>query len=507
MSVSKKLWGGFFATVLLGAFLFYQLTVIRELAEGTARLATISSRVSVVGTEQLHRLDQLTESSAKYRVTEDPRYAEQFVALTALVREEFGGLDTLSLSAEEGREVERIRHLLASLESAAQSFDRIREAGSDELDVEAISATGEATVDSLRSATLALTGASRAAMLRVAERSSARAAEAEHRVWLIAAIVLTLAALLTLTAARSVSRGLKWLAVGTRRVAEGDFEYRLIGAREPEFRRLEDDFNVMIERLSELERMKKDFLAGVSHDLKGPLASIRETLAVLLDEVPGPVTERQRRLLELAGQSGERLGAMISNLLDLAQLEAEAIPYHFESNDLVQLVRGVVEEMETRFEDKGVAARLELPDELSAQFDAGRMTQVTQNLLENALAVAPVDSEIDVVLQVVEGRGQIGSHATGADRVRLEVRDRGPGVPAEMREKIFERFVRANGSGGSGVGLGLTICREIVRAHEGRIWTDGREGGGSVFSLEIPCSRAVLQPAGRQGITPQGEPE
>jgi signal transduction histidine kinase len=76
-----------------------------------------------------------------------------------------------------------------------------------------------------------------------------------------------------------------------------------------------------------------------------------------------------------------------------------------------------------------------------------------------------------------------------------------------MREKIFERFVRANGSGGSGVGLGLTICREIVRAHEGRIWTDGREGGGSVFSLEIPRSRAVLQPAGRQGITPQGEPE
>jgi len=491
VSVSARLWGGFFATVLLGVFLFYQLSVIRELAEGTVRLANISARVSVVGAEQLNRLDQLTESSAKYRVTEDPRYAAQFVELADQLGAAYGDLDTLSLTGSERVHVDRIRGLLTRLEALSHSFGGLAAAP----DVDAagvdVSVAGDATIDSLRAETLALTEATRNAMLGVSERSVARAQEAETRVWLIAAVVLSLAAILALTAAGTISRGLKRLATGTRRVAEGNFEYRLSGARGREFRGLEEDFNVMIERLSELERMKKDFLAGVSHDLKGPLASIRETLSVLLDEVPGPITDRQERLLELASQSGARLGVMISNLLDLAQLEANAIVYDFERHDLVELIRGVVEEMETRFEEKGVTAEIDLPAALPAEIDAGRTAQVTQNLLENALAVSPTGSVIEVAAASAEGSGKDGRGSASGELVRLEVRDRGPGVPGPMRQKIFERFVRGSGASGSGVGLGLTICREIVQAHGGRIWVEERAGGGSVFAVEIPRAQAT----------------
>ena len=496
MRVSTKLWGGFLATILLGSVLIYELVVIRDLAAANQRLATISSRVAVIGTEQLYRLDQLQENSAKYRVTLDPRYAEQFVLLARRVRSTFGDLDTLTLTIQERTRVDRIGNLLERFDPVARAFGDVADAGESSTRALELAARGEGWIEDLRTETVLLTEASRAAMLSEARRSAHDARLAERRAWLTAALVLLLGAVVTATVARSLSRGLNRLAAGTRRVAQGEFEVRLSGAREREFRNLEDDFNVMVERLSELERMKKDFLAGISHDLKSPLASIRETLGVLLDEVPGPIVERQRRLLQLANRSGERLAGMISNLLDLAQMEAHAIRYRFGEHDLTALVRGVVEEMETRFQEKGITPELALPATLPVECDPGRMAQVVQNLLENALAVSSGGSSIHVDASVVTGsavedlsRDGTDASAGGARAVRLAVRDRGPGVPEDMAESIFDRFVRGNGRSATGVGLGLTICREIVTAHGGRIWVEDRPGGGSVFAFELPEAR------------------
>lgn len=481
MSVSVKLSAAFLATVLLGGVLLWQLSVIRELAEGNRRLTTISARVSVVGTEQLYRIDRLAENYAKYRVTGDERYAEQFILLGRRVRTSFADLDTLALTTAEAGHIDRVERLL-------EEFGRLvpespAGAGEPSTGGEVVEETErvEEWIDDLRSETVLLTEASRTAMLREADRSARNARRAETHAWLLGGLVILFGAVTTAAVARSVTLGLRRLQAGTKRVAEGEFDVRLSGAREREFRQLEAAFNAMVERLSELEQMQKDFLAGISHDLKSPLASIRETLSVLLDEVPGPLEERQRRLLSLASQSGERLAGMISRLLDLAQLEARAIPYAFAENDLADLARGVVSEMETRLRDRDVAVEVALPVELPADFDRDRMAQVVQNLLENALAVAPDGSTIRV-----EG----GAASDGT--VRLSVRDRGPGVPEGMREKIFDRFVRGDGRGSAGgAGLGLTICREIVNAHGGRIWVSEPEGGGSVFVVDLPPAAAT----------------
>jgi len=495
VSVSTKLWGGFLATILLGAVLIYELSVIRDLAEANQRLATISTRVAVIGTEQLYRLDQLQENSAKYRVTRDPRYAEQFVLLASRIRSTFGDLDTLSLTREEQARVDRIGSLLGRFDAVTRAFEDLVDASEASPGAVELAERGEGWIEDLRTETVLLTEASRAAMLEEASASARNARLAERRAWVTAALVLVLGAIVAVTVARSISRGLNRLAAGTRRVAQGEFEVRLTGSREREFRNLEADFNVMVERLSELERMKKDFLAGISHDLKSPLASIRETLRVLLDEVPGPIGERQRRLLGLADQSGERLAAMISNLLDLAQMEAQAVRYRFREDDLAGVVRGVVEEMETRFQERNVELEVTLPESLPVECDSGRMAQVVQNLIENALAVSPPGSTIQVEGSV---DGESAGVATSSDDVEavegagsvvLTVADRGPGVPEDMAETIFDRFVRGNGRSATGVGLGLTICREIVTAHGGRIWVEDRPGGGSVFAFELPRVR------------------
>ncbi|MHC4142389.1 MAG: histidine kinase dimerization/phospho-acceptor domain-containing protein, partial [Planctomycetota bacterium] len=347
MSVSTKLWAGFAVTVLLGAVLVYDLSVIRDLASANRRLATISSRVGVVGTEQVFRLDRLRDSAAKYRVTSDPGYAEQFLLLAEDIRFSFESLDTLSLTPGERAHLERIEGLSDRFGPVTRRFgtaleqDRSRVYGP-----WAAQAGLEDWILELREETVLLTEASRAAMLEEAAASSRRAQTAERGAWLLAGFVLLFGAAATAAVARSLSSEVRRLAAGTRKVAEGDFEHRLTGAQEREFRQLESDFNLMIERLGEAEALKKDFVAAVSHDLKSPLASIQETLGLLLEEIPGPVTERQRRLLALAGKSGERLSTMISKLLELAQMEARVLRYDVRTVDLVPVVREVVEEAE-----------------------------------------------------------------------------------------------------------------------------------------------------------------
>lgn len=502
MRVSAKLWAGFLATLLLGAVLIYQLSVIRGLADANRRLASISSRVAVVGTEQLYRLDQMAENAAKYRITRDARYAEQFVLLFERVRGHFDDIDTLNLASTEREHVDRVSRLVLRLEPVARALRETAGGADPAPEAPGVAARAGDWIGDLRLETLALTEASRAAILEAARTSTREARQAERRAWIVALLVLAFGALTTLIALRSVSRGLQHLSAGTRKVAEGDLDYRLSGAREKEFRELQSAFNVMVERLSELDRMKKDFIAGISHDLKSPLASMRETLSVLLDEVPGPLAERQERMLRLASQSGERLAGMISNLLDLARLEAGVIEYRVGRHDLAGLVRGVVDEMETRFEEKGVRAELKLPDALPVECDAGWMSQVVQNLVDNALAVAPEGSAIAIELSEDGGGEEHGTGpGPGPGRVRLAVRDRGPGIPEELADRIFERFMRGNGRYSGGVGLGLTISREIVRAHRGDIWVESRPAGGSSFVVEVPATREAPV---RGGVTAQG---
>ncbi len=477
MSVSTRLWAAFLATLLLGAVVVYQLRVIGELTEANTRLATTSARVSVEGAEQLHRLDLLEEHLAKYRVTGDRRYVEQFLLVADRFRSGVADIDTLVLSPGERARVVRTAELFTGFDSDLETLWTIASGiGSGARDTELLD-RGQQWIDSLRTETSALNEASRAAMIAEADRSAIRARRTETTAWALALAVLAVGGLVAFTVARSISGSLRRLAAGTRRVAEGEFDTRLSGARGREFRELEDDFNVMVERLSELEQMKKDFVSGVSHDLKSPLASIRMTLSVLRDEVTGPLVERQRRLLDLASKSSERLAGMIAHLLELAQLEGNAVPFKIERHELAGLVEGVAAEMEPRLHEKGVIPVLDCPPGLIADCDRDRIGQVVQNLVENALEVAPAGSSIDIRCE-----GEPGI-------VRVSVADRGPGIPPELASTIFDRFVRGSRGSEGGAGLGLTICREIVEAHGGRIRVDARPGGGSVFTFELPADR------------------
>jgi signal transduction histidine kinase len=288
---------------------------------------------------------------------------------------------------------------------------------------------------------------------------------------------------------RSINRPLQELIHGTRSITSGTFSHRLPEDGPVEFAELARDFNNMTERLGELDQMKKDFVSHVSHELKAPLAAIRQTLAVTMEQIPGPINEQQRRLLQLSRNSAERLTAMVANLLDVSRLEAGTMDYEMSQQDLAELARTVVEEFSVRADERRINLTFAAdPNPVPVLCDRDRMIQVVGNLVDNALKFAPSDSAIQVKLE-----SQPSNNGSAA-AVTLSVIDKGPGVPENHKHAVFEKFHQVKGGGkravGQGVGLGLAICKTIVDAHRGRIWVEDNPGGGSIFRMEI---RAAAQ--------------
>src|SRR5439155_8668598 len=141
---------------------------------------------------------------------------------------------------------------------------------------------------------------------------------------------------------QSINVPLRRLTRGTRAIAKGEFWHRLPAHGRDEFSELARDFNVMTQKLGELDQMKKDFVSHVSHDLKAPLASIRQIMHLLLQQIPGALNEQQENLIQLSYNSAERLASMVGNLLDVSRMEAGTMEYQMANHDVVPIVKGVM---------------------------------------------------------------------------------------------------------------------------------------------------------------------
>jgi len=229
-----------------------------------------------------------------------------------------------------------------------------------------------------------------------------------------------------------------------------------------------------------LARQKTDFVGNVSHELKTPLTSIR-MFAELLAE--GRVTDpaKQRSYLDIITAEAGRLTRLINNVLDFSRLERGEKKYNFQPCDLVDVVRSAAQTFRPHLEAGGFKFDCVLPDAaISVRGDADALSQIIVNLLSNAEKYSSDRKEIALEL---ERRESPLPHA------EVKVLDRGLGVPRGSGEKIFEKFYRAHDSLSSGIqgsGLGLTIARQIARAHGGDVVYEPRAGGGSCFILRLP---------------------
>ena len=228
--------------------------------------------------------------------------------------------------------------------------------------------------------------------------------------------------------------------------------------------------------LTELDRLKSEFVMTASHELRTPLTSIGMSIKLLLEKTMGKLNEKEQQLLTAAHEDLQRLKALVNNLLDLSKIEAGKMEMEFENVSLQTLFKTVVSLLKAQAEEKQVHLALELPQNLPrVRADASKVGWILTNLISNAL-------------RYTERKGHIRVSAEQLDPyVHIAVSDDGAGIPYEEQSRIFDKFVQIKTDkalGGSG--LGLTICKEIVRAHGGTIWVESNPGRGSTFTFTLP---------------------
>ncbi len=273
--------------------------------------------------------------------------------------------------------------------------------------------------------------------------------------------------------ARGMTSPLREMASAATAMARGDYGRRVRASSRDEVGELARAFNAMAAELGDADRMRRELVANVSHELRTPLGALQALLENLADgvEPPDPAT------LRIALAQTERLGRLVTQLLDLSRLESNGLPLEKVGFPTRELLEQAARECELG--DRPVRLKVCVePGDLEAMGDPERLHQVIANLLDNAIRHSPP-----------EGRVWLSAHAATHGRTTIVVSDEGPGIPPEETERVFERFHRtdaARAAADGGTGLGLAIARWIVDAHGGAIRAEPREPRGCRMVVELP---------------------
>jgi signal transduction histidine kinase len=234
--------------------------------------------------------------------------------------------------------------------------------------------------------------------------------------------------------------------------------------------------------LSEASRHKSQFLANVSHELRTPLNAIIGSTDNMLDGIVGELNEKQARYLARTQTNAEHLSLLIEDLLDLSVIESGKMDINAKNVCLASLIAEVAESLRPVAEKKPVHLEIGSTDaSLTAWADRDRIVQVLNNLIGNAVKFTPPQGKVTVAAQ-----------RNGAGWVQVSVADTGPGIPAELADKIFDEFYQIPQSGGpkaKGMGLGLTIAKKLVEKHGGKIWVQSEPAKGSTFFFTLPANK------------------
>ena len=218
---------------------------------------------------------------------------------------------------------------------------------------------------------------------------------------------------------------------------------------------------------------KDEFISIASHELKTPLTGLIGSLQLLDRLKEGPITPLFTKMISQANRNAKKMNSLVADLLNVSRLREGQMALNRGPVDLGSLLREVIEQLQ---QETNVPIRLLAESSIIVNADSLRMEQVVANFINNAIKYAPASQQIGVAITVKAGR------------VKVSVTDQGPGIPPEKLPFIFERYYRADDSGGqySGLGLGLFICAEIIRRHGGEIGADSELGKGSTFWYSLP---------------------
>ncbi len=285
-------------------------------------------------------------------------------------------------------------------------------------------------------------------------------------------LIILLGTMFIIIAARIVTKPITKMSEVTKKITKGDFTARVpeISKGHDEITELSDNINLMVSELSRNEYLHKDFVSNVSHEFKTPIAAIQGYAEMLTSE--NLANEKRVEYAEIILNQSSRLSKLSSNLLRLSELENESFILKNETFSLDEQIRDAVLLTQTEWEHKNIDMQLDL-EEIKYSGDKHLLYQVWTNLISNAIKFSKDNGAISITLKQ-------------GDRIKFYISDNGIGMTDEQKERIFERFYKADKAREtSSTGLGLSIVKRIVEVHDGKIYVESLLGQGSNFVVML----------------------
>ncbi len=301
----------------------------------------------------------------------------------------------------------------------------------------------------------------------------------------MAVILILTSALITAWVNQDIYKPIKELSVAMRKIAEGDFDYRLTGKQEDEVGRLYDNYEQMRLQLKENaeeklqnEKKSKELVSNISHDLKTPITSIKGYVEGIMDGV-ADTPEKMDKYIKTIYNKANDMDKLINELTTYSGIDSNKIPYHFHVLNIADYFQDCVEEVGLDLEQKDIQLNYTnlAPADTCIVADPEQLKKVINNIISNSVKYMGHDKGIIDIRILDEG-----------ESVKIEIEDNGKGIASKDIGNIFERFYRTDSSRNSlqgGSGIGLSIVKKIIEDHGGYVWATSKEGEGTCMHFVI----------------------
>lgn len=321
------------------------------------------------------------------------------------------------------------------------------------------------------------------------------------RILLVSSITFLAVLGIALVLAANLTRPIDRLVEAARAVGSGNLDHKVaMTGRKDEFGFLAREFDSMSGRLKEIDELKDKFLQNVTHDLRSPLTAIRGYTELMLMGFGEDSKEAQAKYLEVIDRSAKNLASLIDDILDLSKLEAGRLELESGPIELQKVLSEVVELLSVTAKQMEVTLICRVPRGVpSIPGDPKQIARALTNLISNSLKFTPAGGNVTL---------SIAPDSPGF--LRVSVKDTGVGIPGDKLDKVFGKFFQVHETRGNarkaGTGLGLTITKEIVEAHGGRIWVESRLNAGADFIFTLPVASAPIDKGAPAAHNPNAAP-
>jgi len=491
ISISQKILLAF-AFVLIGllAISTYSLLEIRKISTIVNQLTTVQFNLR----DDCQKIEQSTDSTykgiRKYLLLQKPTYAELVKDNIEDVRNTINIISQYPLAAKQNLMRSQLIKQLSSFHTLLSEPSELHKSSDAGTYIENMKLNYEQCKSTLARFQLLVYREINRNFMKTRDITN----QYEHDLIIFSALTCLALLIMFLWINYSIRHSLSTIISGMKKITQGDFTTRIQGFRDKEIGKLAIYYNIMANRLTEFDEVKASFIANLSHEIKTPLTSMRESLSLLQEKIAGPLNEKQTRLVKINLGETDRIIKIVSDLLDISRIRAGVISYNFAPGSLVGLLRSRMMAADSLAAKKNISLNLVQESPLPAQeFDALRLGQVIDNLLSNAIKFTPEGGTIEI--KVGSKDNFIADHIPplpdelAKNFVFFSIADSGTGIPDPLIDQIFVRFQQGNQwlpDHSKGSGVGLSIAKFFIEGHDGLIWAHNRSGGGCVFHVLMP---------------------